>query len=31
MRNIRVIYREHQEAIAVHRLLKACNPEPFLI
>jgi hypothetical protein len=29
--SIKVLYREHKEAVAVRRLLKATNPEPFLI
>ena len=29
--SIRVKYREHKEAVAVRRLLKATNVEPYLI
>lgn len=31
MTRIAVIYRDHKEAVSVRRLLKAVNPEPFLI
>lgn len=31
MTRISVIFKERQEAVSVRRLLKACNPEPYLL